>query len=123
MRVSEEAVVTSGSRVRRVLTWAMPKWTKHVVTFNEKGDEDILVEEVLLIERGTVFLRDTCHREIQQRNIRDKWFPREACFGLDDVKVERDIVSLNEEEDEDILVEEGPHFERGAVLHKDTCHP
>ena len=40
------------------------------------------------IERGTVFHRDTCHREIYQRNIRDKRLPREACFDLGDVKVE-----------------------------------
>ena len=64
VRVTEEAVVTSGSCVKCVLTWAMSKWTKHVVTFNEEEDEDTLVEEVPQIERGTVFLRDTCHREI-----------------------------------------------------------
>ena len=29
---------------------------------------------------------------------------------------------FNEEEDEDTLVEEVPQIERGAVLHKDTCH-
>ena len=29
---------------------------------------------------------------------------------------------MKKEEDEDILVEEGPQIERGAVLHKDTCH-
>ena len=61
-----------------------------------------------LNERGTVFHRDTCHREINQRNIRDKRLPREACFDLGDVKVEKDIVTFNEEEDEDSLVEEGP---------------
>ena len=41
----------------------------------------LLVEEGPQIERGTVFLRDTCHREIYQRNIRDKRFPREACLS------------------------------------------
>ena len=30
----------------------------------------------------------------------------EACFDQGDVKVENDIVTFNEEEDEDILVEE-----------------
>ena len=73
-------------------------------------------------ERGTVFRRDTCHREIYYTNSGDKRVPREACFALGNVKVEKDIVTFNEEEDEDTLVEEGPHFERGTVLHRDTCH-
>ena len=47
---------------------------------------------------------------------------REACFHFGDVKVEKDIVTFNEEEDEDALVEEGPQIERGTVFHKDTCH-
>ena len=91
------------------------------MTFNEE-DEDTLVEEGPQIERGTVFLRDTCHREIYQRNIRDKRLPREACFDQGDVKVEKDIMIFNEEEDEDTLVEEGPQIERGTVFHRDTCH-
>ena len=37
---------------------------KDIVTFNEREDEHILVEGGPQIERGTVFLRDTCHREI-----------------------------------------------------------
>ena len=74
VRFSKETVVTSGTRLKRVLTWAMSKWTKDIVTFNEEEDEDILVEEGPQIERGTVFLRDTCHREIHQRNSRDKRF-------------------------------------------------
>ena len=88
----------------------------------EEEDEDSLVEEGPQIERGTVFLGDTCHREIHQRNIRDKRFPREACFDLGDDKVENVIVTLCEEEDEDTLVEEGPQIERGTVFLKDTCH-
>ena len=91
------------------------------MTFNEEEDEDTLVEEGPQIERGTVFHRDTCHREFHQRNIRDKRLPREACFDLGDVKVEKDIVTFNEEEDEDILVEEGPQIERGTVFHRDAC--
>ena len=39
----------------------------------------------------------------------------------------KQIVTINEEEDEeedeDTLVEEVPQIERGAVLHKGTCHP
>ena len=57
VRVSKATVVTSGCRVKRVLTWAMSKWAKHIVTFNEEQDEDILVEERPQIERVTVFLR------------------------------------------------------------------
>ena len=63
VRFTEETFVTSGSRVKRVLTRAMSKWTKHIVIFNEEEDEDTLVEEGPQIERGTVFLRDTCHSE------------------------------------------------------------
>ena len=39
------------------------------MTFNEEEDEDTLEEDGLQIERDTVFLRDTCLREIHQRNI------------------------------------------------------
>ena len=35
-----------------------------IVTFYEEKDEYTLVDVGLLIERGTVFRRDTCHREI-----------------------------------------------------------
>ena len=83
-----ETFLTSDCRVKGALTRAMSKWTKHIVTFNEEEDEDTLVDEGPQIERGTVFLRDTCQREIHQRNIRDKRFPREACFDLGDVKVD-----------------------------------
>ena len=37
---------------------------KDTVTFNEEEDEDTLVNVGPQIERGTVFRRDTCHREI-----------------------------------------------------------
>ena len=112
VRFSKETVVTSGSRVKRVLTGAISKLTKHIVTFNEEEDGDTLVEEVPQIEHGTVFVRDTCHCEIHEGNIRDKRFPREACFALGNVKVEKDSGTFNEEEDEDTLVEEGPQIER-----------
>ena len=84
------------------------KVERDIVTINEEEDEDTLVEEGPHFERGTVLHRDTCHREMHQRNICDKRFPREACFDLGDVKVENVIVTLYEEEDEDALVEEGP---------------
>ena len=100
----------------------MSKLTKHIVTFNEEEDEDTLVEEVPQIERGTVFLRGTCYCESHQRNSRDKRLPREACFDQGVVKVGKDIVTFNDEKDEDALVEEGPQIERGTVFLRDTCH-
>ena len=48
--------------------------------------------------------------------------PRAACFNQGDVKVEKHIVTFNEEEDDDTLVEEGPQIERGTVFLRDTCH-
>ena len=41
---------------------------------------------------------------------------------MGDVKVEKDIVTINEEEDEDTLVEEGPQIECDTVFHRDTSH-
>ena len=69
---------------------------KNIVTFIEKESEGIFVEGRPQIERATVFHRDACHREIYQRNIRDKQLPREACFDLGDVEVEKDIVTFIE---------------------------
>ena len=70
-----------------------------------------------------------CYLEILTRNIRDKRSPREACFELGGVKVEKDIVTFEndivtvcEKEDEDTFVAEGLQIERGTVFHKDTCH-
>ena len=59
-----ETFLTSDCRVKGALTRAMSKWTKHIVSFNEEEDGDILVAEGHQIGRGTVFLRDTCQREI-----------------------------------------------------------
>ena len=92
------------------------------MTFNEEGDEDAFVEEGPQIERGTVLLSYTYHCEIYQRNTRDTRLPREACFDLGDAKVEKDIVTFNEEEDEDTLVEEVPQIERDTVLLRDIYH-
>ena len=94
---------------------------KHFASFNEEKDEDILMEEGPQIERVTVFLRDTCHCEIAHRNFRDKRLPRHACCDQGDVKVERDIATFNEEEDEDTPVEEGLLIERATVFLRDTC--
>ena len=93
------------------------------MTFNEEEDEDRVVEEGPQIQRGTVFVRDTCHREIYQSNIRDKRIPREAFSDLGDVKVENVTVTFHDEEDEDILVEEGSQIERDTLVFlRDTCH-
>ena len=40
VRFIAKNIVTSGSRVKRVLTRAMSKWDKDIVTFNEEEDED-----------------------------------------------------------------------------------
>ena len=95
---------------------------KDIVTFNQKEDEDTPVEEGRQIERRTVLLRDTSDRTIYQRSIRDKRIPREAFFDLGDVKVENVIVTFNEKEYEDILVEEGPQIQSGTVFLRDKCH-
>ena len=98
------------------------KVEKDIITFNEEEDEDILVEEGPHFERGAVLHKDTCHREIYQRNFLDKRLPRAACFDLGDVKVEKDIVTFIEEEGEGILVEGRPQIERATVSLRDTCH-
>ena len=74
------------------------------MTFNREEDEDTLVEEGLQIERGTVFHKDTWHSEIYPRNIVTMRLPREACFDQGDGQVEKDVVTLSREEDEDTLV-------------------
>ena len=81
---------------------------KDIVTFNEE-DEDILVERGPQIERGMVFLRDTCDFFFH-RNISDKRLPREGCSDQGNVKEEKPVVTFSEEQDEDILVEEGPQI-------------
>ena len=91
------------------------------MTFNEDEDEDILVEEGPQIERGTVFLRDTCHREICKETVVTSGFRVKRVLTRAVVQVEKDIVTFNEEEDEDILVEGGPQIERGMVFLRDTC--
>ena len=75
---------------------------RRMKTFSRRND----------LQLNAVFLRETCHREIFQRNIPDQRLPREACFELGGVKVEKDIVTFNEERDEDVIVEEGPQIER-----------
>ena len=87
-----------------------------IVTFYEEEDEHTLAEEGSQIERGTVFHRYTRQREIYSRNICDKRLLREACFDLGDVKVEKDIVTFNEKEDEVTLVEEGSQIERARCF-------
>ena len=64
----------------------------------------------LKLKRGTVSLGDTCLRETHPKSIRDKRIPREAFFDLGDVKVENVIVTVNADEDEEILVEDGPQI-------------
>ena len=121
MRVTEEAVVSSGSRVKRVLIWAMSKWTKYIVTFNEEEDEDILVEEGPQIERARCFTGTHATVRFTKETFVTKRIPREAFFDLGDVKVENVIVTFSEQEDEDTVVDVGPQIERGTVFRRDTC--
>ena len=98
---AKNILVTSGSRVKRFLTV-----TKDIVTFNEEEDEDTLVEEGPLIETRHGVSRG--HRpplDSPEKHV-DKRVPREVCFDWGDVEVEKDIVTLNEEVDEDSLVEQ-----------------
>ena len=67
-----------------------------------------------------MFLTDACDRKIRPRNSGDQRPLREACFNLGDAKVEKDIVTFNEEEDGDTLVEEVPQIELGTVFLRDT---
>ena len=83
---------------------------RRMKTFSRRND----------LQLNAVFLRETCHREIFQRNIPDQRLPREACFDLGDVKVENVIVTFYEEEDEHTLAEEGSQIERGTVFHRYT---
>ena len=62
-------------------------------------------------------------RKMKALSLRKERLPREACFDLGDVNLDKNIVTSNEEEDDDILVEEGPQIERGTVFLRDTCHP
>ena len=83
--VTKGTVVTSDCEA--CFDQGVVKVGKDIVTFNDEKDEDALVEEGPQIERGLVFHRDACHREIYQRNIRDKRLLHEVCFDLGDVKV------------------------------------
>ena len=106
VRFITETSVTSGSRVKRVLSRALLKWRTSLLPFVKRRMETLSWRKDHKLKRGTVSLGDTCKREILQRSIRDKRIPREACFDLGDVKVENHIVTFNEEEHEDRVVEE-----------------
>ena len=107
VRFTKETLVTKRLPREACFELGGVKVEKDIVTFNEEEDEDTLVEEVPQIERDTVLLRDIYHHVgACQKNIRDKRHLREACFDQVDVEVTKDIVTFNEEEDEDTLVEE-----------------
>ena len=86
------------------------------------GDVKVVKEGGPQIERGMVFLRDTCHCFFFfHRNISGKRLPREGCSDQGDVKEERAVVTFSEEQDEDTLVAEGHQIGRGTVFLRDTC--
>ena len=97
VRSTKATFVTSGSCVKRVLTRAMSMWRTPLLPLMK--------------------------RKMKALSLRKERLPREACFDLGDVNLDKNIVTSNEEEDEDILVEEGPQIERGTVFLRDTCHP
>ena len=68
VRFTKETFVTSGSRVQR-FNHGDVKVEQDIVTFNEEDHEDTFVEEGPQTERGTVFLRDTCYREICKETV------------------------------------------------------
>ena len=65
VRFTRETFVTRRLPREACLDLDDVKVVKAVVTFREEEDEDTLVEKGRQIGRGTVFLRETCHREIQ----------------------------------------------------------
>ena len=79
VRFTIKTFVTSGSQA--CLDLGDVKVENVIITFNEEKDEYTLVEEGPQIVRGTVFHRDTCHREIHDKNIRDKRLPSVFCPG------------------------------------------
>ena len=117
VRSTKATFVTSAFRVKRFLTWVISKWRtsllpfmmRRMKTFSRRND----------LQLNAVFLRETCHREIFQRNIPDQRLPREACLELGGVKVEKDIVTFNEEGD-DTLVEKDLKLNaaRGILVQK-----
>ena len=62
----------------------VPVMMRRMKTFSRRND----------LQLNAVFPRETCHREIFQRNIPDQRLPREACFDLGDAEVEKDIVTF-----------------------------
>ena len=58
------------------------------------------------IGRGTVFLSDTCHREVHQRTFVTSGSRVKSVLPRALTKWTKHIVTFNEEEDEDTLVEE-----------------
>ena len=92
------------------------KVEKHIVTFNEETDEDVLLEDGPQIERGTVYHRDTCQFDIYRRNNRDKHLPREACFDQGDFKVEKKFKPSMKRRMKTLP------WRRCTVFLRDTCH-
>ena len=75
VRFTKETVVTGGSQREACFDLGDVEVEKDIATFNGEEDEDTLVEEAPHTECGAVFYRDTCHREVHQKNIRDKATP------------------------------------------------
>ena len=92
VRFIEESVVTSATCVKRVLTWAMSKWTKDVVTFSEEQDEDTLVAKDIRLDAALCFSGTHANVRFTRETFVDKRLPREACLDLGDGQVERETL-------------------------------
>ena len=66
------------------------------MTFNEEGGMKRHSWRMDLKLNAARCFSGTHATESYQRNTRDTRLPREACFDLGDVKVEKDIVTFNE---------------------------
>ena len=61
---------------------------------------------------------------VSKATVVTKRLPREACFDQGGCQVEKDVVTLSGEEDEDTLVKEGGfNGEQQAAIHHEGVHP
>ena len=116
VRIAKETVVTSGSRVKRVLSWAMSKWRtslwpsmqRRMKTFSWRKDLKLNASWCFSGTHATVRFTKEIFVTSGSR------LKRVFTWALSRW---RDTVTLNEEKDEDVVVEEGPQIERGTVTH------
>ena len=89
VRFSKETVVTSGSRVKRVLFWAMSKWRTSLLPFVKRRKKTFSWRKDLKLNAARCFSGAHAIVTVTKGTFVTKRLPREACFDKDDVKVER----------------------------------